>query len=81
MPIMALTATATVKVRQDIVEKLNIGEAKIFISSFNRPNLHYEVRPKRNTFGQLLALVEKHKDNSVIIYGFSRKETGDLARN
>jgi len=81
VPIMALTATATEKVRQDIVEKLNISGAKIFISSFNRPNLHYEVRPKKNTFGQLLALVEKHKNNSIIIYGFSRKETESLADN
>ena len=81
VPIMALTATATEKVRQDIVEKLNISGAKIFISSFNRPNLHYEVRPKKNAFGQLLTLVEKHKNNSIIIYGFSRKETESLADN
>jgi len=81
VPIMALTATATEKVRQDIVEKLNISGAKIFVSSFNRPNLHYEVRPKKNAFGQLLALVEKHKNNSIIIYGFSRKETEELANN
>jgi len=81
VPIMALTATATEKVRQDIVEKLNINGVKIFVSSFNRPNLHYEVRPKKNAFGQLLTLVEKHKNNSIIIYGFSRKETENLAKN
>lgn len=81
VPIMALTATATEKVRQDIVERLNIGGAKIFVSSFNRPNLHYEVRPKKNAFGQLLTLVEKHKNDSIIIYGFSRKETESLASN
>ena len=79
VPIMALTATATEKVRQDIVERLELDKAKIFVSSFNRPNLHYSVRPKNNTFGQLVALIEKHKNNSVIVYGFSRKETENIA--
>jgi RecQ family ATP-dependent DNA helicase len=81
VPTMALTATATEKVRRDIVERLKLDSAKTFISSFNRPNLKYTVRPKKDTFGQLLVLLEKQRNNSVIIYGFSRKETEDLARN
>lgn len=80
VPTMALTATATIKVRQDIVERLKLSSAKTFLSSFNRPNLHYMVRPKKNTFGQLLALLEKEVNNSVIIYAFSRKETENVAR-
>ena len=80
VPTMALTATATIKVRLDIVERLKLSRAKMFISSFNRPNLRYIVRPKKNTFGQLLGLLEKHNNNSVIVYAFSRKETENLAR-
>lgn len=81
VPTLALTATATEKVRLDIMERLKLDGAKTFISSFNRANLKYTVRPKKNTFGQLLTLLEKQKNNSVIIYGYSRKETEDLARN
>jgi len=81
VPIMALTASATEKVRQDIGLKLNLNNHQLFISSFNRPNLYYTVLPKRNTFEQLLSLVEKYKNNSIIIYAFSRKETDELAVN
>lgn len=79
VPIMALTASATGKVREDIILKLNLRNCELFISSFNRPNLHYSVRPKKNTFGQLLSLIEKYKNNSIIIYAFSRRETEEIA--
>lgn len=79
VPIMALTASATEKVRDDIVLKLNLYNHQLFILSFNRPNLHYSVRPKKNTFGQLVSLVDKNKNNSIIIYAFSRRETEEIS--
>lgn len=78
-PILALTATATERVKQDIIERLKLNKPKIFISSFNRPNLIYKVRPKRQAWENLLVIVEKHKNDSVIIYCFSRKETENIA--
>jgi ATP-dependent DNA helicase RecQ len=77
--IIALTATATERVRRDIVEQLSLKNAKIFISSFNRPNLIYSVKPKKDAFYSLLQLLKKYKDRSAIIYCFSRKETENLA--
>lgn len=79
VPMLALTATATAKVRQDIVRQLVLEDARTFISSFNRPNLTYWVKPKRNAFKQLTVLLEKYRDDSAIIYCFSRKGTEELA--
>ncbi|MFZ2188390.1 MAG: DNA helicase RecQ, partial [Candidatus Moraniibacteriota bacterium] len=79
VPVMALTATATDKVREDIVRQLEMQEARIFISSFNRPNLSYVVRPKKNAFANLVNLLKKYQERSVIIYCFSRKETENIA--
>jgi ATP-dependent DNA helicase RecQ len=79
VPVMALTATATDKVREDIVRQLEMQEAQVFISSFNRPNLSYVVRPKKNAFSNLVNLLKKYPDRSVIIYCFSRKETENIA--
>ena len=81
VPVMALTATATDKVREDIVRQLEMTNAKIFISSFNRPNLSYVVRPKKNAFANLVALLKKYPDRAVIIYCFSRKETENIAED
>ncbi len=81
VPFIALTATATERVRQDIVTNLGLNEPQIFIASFDRPNLNYTVRPKRNTFGALLNLFEKNRGESAIIYCFSRKDTESLAAN
>ncbi len=78
VPVIALTATATMKVRSDIIEQLGLQKAKIFLRSFNRENLTYAVQPKRGVFDQLKVLLEKHKDESVIIYCASRKTTEDL---
>jgi len=77
-PIIALTATATEKVRQDILKQLNIEQAKIFISSFNRPNLNLRVIKKKNSLEKLLALLKNYKNESIIIYCFSRKDTENL---
>jgi ATP-dependent DNA helicase RecQ len=79
VPMMALTATATQRVRQDILRELVMPQAKVFVSSFNRPNLTYHVRPKLEMFPQLLELLKQHKDASTIIYCFSRKDTESLA--
>jgi len=79
VPVMALTATATKKVREDIINQLSLQKAKLFISSFNRPNLHYHIQPKRRTFDKLIKLLEKYKDKPTIIYCFSRKESEALA--
>ncbi|MFH1233773.1 MAG: DNA helicase RecQ [Patescibacteria group bacterium] len=78
-PIIALTATATERVRQDILKELGIGQAKIFISSFDRPNLNLRVVKKKNALEKLLALLKNYKNESVIIYCFSRKDTENLA--
>ncbi|MCR4313693.1 MAG: DNA helicase RecQ [Candidatus Uhrbacteria bacterium] len=79
IPFMALTATATQRVRDDILRELIMPRAKVFISSFNRPNLTYTVRPKLEMFSQLTALLDEYKHESVIIYCFSRKDTESLA--
>jgi ATP-dependent DNA helicase RecQ len=79
VPLIALTATATLKVKKDIIEQLHLQSAKVFSRSFNRENLSYAVQPKRGVFDQLQVLLEKHKDQSVIIYCSSRKTTEELA--
>jgi ATP-dependent DNA helicase RecQ len=79
VPIIALTATATPQVRQDIIRQLHLREPRVFISSFNRPNLTYVVAPKRKGWGGLLGLLEKYRGESAILYCFSRKDTETLA--
>jgi len=79
VPVMALTATATPKVREDIICQLSLHNAQVFTSSFNRPNLAYAVLPKRNSYDQLLTLLREHRDESAIMYCFSRKDTEHLA--
>ena len=79
VPVMALTATATRKVREDIICQLSLEKAKIFTSSFNRPNLSYAVLPKKNSYGYLINLLREHRDEAAIIYCFSRKDTERLA--
>ncbi|MDP2684996.1 MAG: DNA helicase RecQ [bacterium] len=79
VPLIALTATATEKVREDIVEQLNLKNAKQFVSSFNRANLSYRVEPKQRSFDRLCELLENHKGKPAIIYCFSRKNTEKFA--
>ena len=79
VPALALTATATQKVREDIISQLSLDQAKIFISSFNRPNLSYAVRPKKDAYDQLIQILREHRNESAIIYCFSRKDTEHLA--
>ncbi|MBR3443511.1 MAG: DNA helicase RecQ [Bacteroidaceae bacterium] len=79
-PIIALTATATDKVRSDIKKSLGIVEAKDFKSSFNRPNLYYEVRPKtKDVDKDIIRFIRQNEGKSGIIYCLSRKKVEELA--
>ncbi len=82
IPIMALTATATPKVQQDILKNLNMGDENIFMSSFNRGNLYYEIRPKgkkEHVVKQMTQIIKGMDGQSGIIYVQSRKATEELA--
>ena len=79
VPFIALTATATEQVRHDIAEQLDLTRPQKFIASFNRTNLTYSVRPKRNSVDALTDLLDKYRGESCIVYCFSRKSTEDLA--
>ena len=82
-PILTLTASATPKVQQDIIKNLGMENAKTFISSFNRPNLYYEVRPKPSDSMQLhkeiIRFIKENPNKSGIIYCLTRKKVEDLA--
>ena len=79
VPVIALTATATNRVRQDIVEQLGLQRGRVFLSSFNRANLTYSVETKEGYWNKLLSLLLAHNGESTIIYCFSRRETEELA--
>lgn len=79
VPIIALTATATPKVQADIQKNLNMTDANVFKASFNRPNLYYEVRPKKNVEKEIIKYIRKRKGKSGIIYCLSRKKVEQLA--
>nr|WP_246008874.1 DNA helicase RecQ [Hymenobacter metallilatus] len=79
VPIIALTATATPKVQQDIQKNLQMDEASVFKTSFNRTNLYYEVRPKHNTKKQLIQYVKLRKGQAGIVYCLSRKKVEEIA--
>ncbi len=80
MPVIALTATATPKVQIDIQKNLQMEDADIFVSSFNRKNLYYEVRPKKETKKQLIKFLKDNKGKSGIIYCLSRKKVEEIAQ-
>ncbi len=80
MNVIALTATATPKVQLDIQKNLQMEEADVFVSSFNRKNLFYEVRPKKETKKQLIRFLKEHKGKSGIIYCLSRKKVEEIAQ-
>jgi ATP-dependent DNA helicase RecQ len=80
VPIIALTATATPKVQQDIIKNLNMHNAGIYISSFNRPNLYYEVKAKSGDVNKdLIKYIKNNTGKSGIIYCLSRKKVEELA--
>ena len=81
IPIIALTATATPKVQEDILKNLGITNAKTFKASFNRPNLYYEIRPKTaNVDADIIRFVKQNSGKSGIIYCLSRKKVEELAQ-
>jgi ATP-dependent DNA helicase RecQ len=79
IPIIALTATATPKVQQDIVKNLQMTDATLFKSSFNRPNLFYEIRPKRDVIKEIIRYIKYNTNKSGIIYCLSRKKVEEVA--
>src|SRR5437868_5107814 len=79
VPIMALTATATERVRDDIIKQLKLRQPRSYVASFNRPNLSYRVVPKSSAYQQVLEFVQARPNESGIIYCASRKSTDSLA--
>jgi ATP-dependent DNA helicase RecQ len=79
VPMMALTATATERVRADIVQQLHLREPGIFVASFNRPNLTYRVLPKAGPYEQTLEFIRGRKNESGIVYCQSRKSAESVA--
>ena len=78
-PIIALTASADKLTQNDIIAKLEIPHANVFISSFNRPNISYYIRPKQNPIGRIVEYISKHKEDCGIIYALSRSSTEEIA--
>src|SRR6201994_2432150 len=82
IPVIALTATATPKVKSDIIKNMGLREPNVFISSFNRPNLYYEIQPKikkDQTIKSIVKYIVQQKGKSGIIYTLNRKTTEELA--
>lgn len=80
VPVIALTATATPKVQQDIQKNLNMLDAEVYLSSFNRPNLYYEVRPKsKNVTKDIIRYIKSNPGKSGIVYCLSRKKVEELS--
>jgi ATP-dependent DNA helicase RecQ len=79
VPVIALTATATPKVQYDIQKNLNMLDADVFKASFNRDNLYYEIRPKRDVEKEIIRYIKNHKGESGIIYCLSRKKVEEIA--
>ena len=77
-PLIALTATATPKVQMDIQKNLGMTDASVFKSSFNRPNLYYEIRPKHNVDHDIIRFIKQNEGKSGIIYCLSRKKVEEL---
>ena len=78
-PVIALTATATPKVQRDIQKNLDMMDAKVFKTSFNRENLYYEVRPKVNVNKELVKFIRQNHGKSGIVYCLSRKKVEEIA--
>ena len=80
-PVIALTATATRRIREDVLAQLGLRSPRTFVSSFDRPNLTYVVEPKSNSFSRLVELVKKRQGESAIVYCLSRRSTEETARS
>ena len=80
-PVIALTATADAVTKQDIIDQLNLKQYQVFENSFNRPNITYHVKPKRNYYNELVDYLTEHREESGIIYCLSRNATERLAED
>lgn len=80
VPVIALTATATPKVQDDIQKTLGMNNAQVFKSSFNRPNLYYEIRPKINIDKEIVKFINQRKGKSGIVYCLSRRKVEEFAQ-
>jgi ATP-dependent DNA helicase RecQ len=80
-PIIALTATADALTQKDIIDKLQFDDVRVFENSFNRPNIWYYVKPKKNYYEALISYLKQHKQDSGIIYCLSRTSTEKLAED
>ncbi len=80
VPIIALTATATLKVQHDIQKNLAITDADVYKASFNRENLYYEIRPKVNATKEIIRIIKNNHRKSIIIYCLSRKKVEEIAQ-
>lgn len=81
VPVIALTATATTKVKSDIVRQLAFNEYGSFCGSFDRPNLHYSIRPKQDAYGEIVSYIEERPGKSGIIYCHSRASVERVAED
>ncbi|KZD12583.1 DNA helicase RecQ [Oceanibaculum pacificum] len=80
VPRIALTATADPATRADLIERLRLGQARVFVTSFDRPNIAYAIVERESPRRQLLSFLEKHKGNSGIVYCLSRAKVEDIAQ-
>jgi len=80
VPVIALTATATPKVQDDIQKTLGMNSALVFKDSFNRPNLYYEIRPKVNVDREIVKFINQHKGKSGIVYCLSRRKVEEFSQ-
>ena len=80
VPTIALTATADQLTRKDILARMKLNDPKVFVSSFNRANIHYQVTPKRGSYNKLLDFLATRREESGIIYVLSRASTEELAQ-
>ncbi len=80
VPVIALTATATPKVQDDIQKTLGMSSARVFKDSFNRPNLYYEIRPKVNVDREIVKFINQHKGKSGIVYCLSRRKVEEFSQ-
>ncbi len=79
VPIVALTASADKVTQKDIVDRLELHNPNIFVSSFNRPNIHYHILPKKNAVGNIIEYIKRNPDDCGIIYALSRASTEEIA--
>lgn len=79
VPVIALTASADAITQKDIAERLELRNHRLYISSFNRPNIHYYILPKKNAMGHIIEYIKRHKNECGIIYALSRASTQEIA--